>query len=53
VLGDSLVATTYNVRAVVQTEGTRLVEVTAGSYKVPDCREVITNPNAPGQTVCT
>lgn len=39
VLGDSLAATSYNVRAVVQTEGTRVVEVAAGTYKVPDCQE--------------
>lgn len=47
VLGDSLAATTYNVRAVVNTEGTRLVEVSAGIYKVPDCQQ------QGSQTICT
>lgn len=48
VLGDTLVAVTYNVRAVVTTEGTRVVEVEAGAYRVPSCVE-----NQAKQTICT
>jgi hypothetical protein len=47
VVGDSLSATTYNVRAVVQTEGTVLNEVDAGAYRIPDCQQ------QGGQTICT
>ena len=32
VIGDSLPATTYNVKAIIQTEGTKVVELTAGTY---------------------
>jgi len=53
VVGDSLPASTYNVSAVLQTEGPQAVEISAGSYKMPDCREVYSSPGAPGQTICT
>jgi hypothetical protein len=47
VVGDSLPASTYNVRAVLKTEGTEPVEISAGAYRIPDCRETET------QTICT
>jgi hypothetical protein len=47
VVGDSLVPSTYNVGAVLKTEGTTAVEISAGAYRIPDCRE------GQGQTICT
>jgi len=47
IAGDSLSTTSYIVKAVAQTEGTRLVELTAGTYTLPKCEQSGT------QTVCT